>query len=191
MQRTIVESLTHTHRMMERVLILIRLQIALLQPGDDDKGFLLLSNALGYLHDYPGVVHHPAEEILFDHLLRYAPDSRVLCQNLREQHREFARQEASLLQHIERARSGDLGSCWRIEEIGIAYCAEHADHILKEETEAFPQAVDHVPPDAWRAIGKQTLQAVDPLGDREPFGNLEDLYDYFAAAAEGRSGMVS
>lgn len=188
MNQKVVDSLTASHRLMERVLTLIRMQIVLLQPGDDEKdkqeAFAFLKNAIGYMHSYPGLMHHPAEDILFERLTQKTPDAHALCRGLRRQHQDFAEQETKLFGLIERAESGELEAYWRIGQMGLIYCAEHTTHITSEESEAFPLAAETLQPDDWTEVAEMTLRATDPLTSREAKARFDNLYDRLMAAGE-------
>lgn len=184
MPQKIIDLLTSSHRLMENVVTLIKVQIVMLKPGGDrdEPGFEFLKNAIGYMHNYPGLTHHPAEEILFDRLSRSAPHTRSLCRRLTNQHGEFAQRESNLSLQIDLALSGDLEAYRRIEEMGLAYCMEHAGHIDSEEQEAFPQAAGCLRPEDWREIGELALHSADPLTNREIKTRYDNLYDRLMAA---------
>lgn len=179
-----IETLTSEHRIMERVLTLIRFQVCGLQPTSDPASFAFLANAIGYMHNYPGLGHHPAEELLFARLVASDPEAGKLCKHLAEQHEEFARRECAMLDCLRNAESGDPDACWHLEKLGCAYCAEHADHIGSEEAEAFPQAIRSLRTPDWAAIDRQAAQITDPLSDRDTLRRYENLYDYLMAADE-------
>lgn len=181
MHSRIIQSLTQSHRRMERVLTLIRVQIVMLHSGIQEEAFLFLKNAIGYMRDYPALCHHPAEDILFDRLAACRPGARALCRRLTEQHQEFLRQETSLFRHIHSARKGDIGACRHIEQVGAAYCVEHATHISSEEAEAFPQAIECLKDADWCEIREQAQRTVDPLADWQKLKRFENLYDFLMA----------
>ena len=85
----IVETLTTAHRMMEHVLTLIRLQVDMLQPLTKNEEFVFLRKAVGYMHNYPGLIHHPAEEMISERLKHYLPGAAPLCLKLGEEHKQF------------------------------------------------------------------------------------------------------
>lgn len=177
----VVRTLLEAHRKMERVLTLVRFQLDSLNGKDDVAGFRLLKNAVGYMSHYPGLVHHPAEKILFSRLVRHAPDVGALCEHLLAQHRRFGEQESLLLRYLPDARRGDAEARRRLIEIGSEYCTDHAGHIRSEEGDVFPQAERWLQAADWREIGRYTAQVVDPLPTEDRLGRFETLYDYLIA----------
>jgi hemerythrin-like domain-containing protein len=167
---------------MERVLTLIQLQVDSLKPGADAEGFQLLGNAVGYMRNYPGVIHHPTEELIFGKLVVHAPETRLICVRLHDQHETFREQEDVLLRRIRSAQAGDLDACRDIRRIGTAYCAEHANHIRLEELDMFPQAIKWLNAYDWDQIGESARAVIDPALERNDLKQYDNLYDYLMNA---------
>jgi hemerythrin-like domain-containing protein len=182
MHREIARDLTDAHRNMERVLTLIQLQVDSLKSASDAEGFLLLSNAVGYMRNYPGVIHHPTEELIFGKLIKHAPETRSVCTRLHDQHEAFREQETVLLRRIRSAQSGDLGACRQVKEIGSSYCAEHASHIRSEEVDMLPWAVKWLNAGDWQEIGERSRAMIDPALEQNDLKQYDNLYDYLMNA---------
>lgn len=180
--KEIVEALSDTHRRMEHVLTLVRLQVDALQPGNDIAGCRFLKNAFGYMHNYPGLVHHPTEEIMFTRLVARAPEAQTLCTQLTEQHKDFGRQETTLMRHLRNLQSGEVSAYRHTKELGAAYCTAHAGHIRSEEVDLIPQAVKWLPEEDWREIGAHSRQMIDPLLEWHALKKYNNLYDYLMEA---------
>ena len=180
--KEIVQALSDTHRRMEHVLTLVRLQVDSLQPANDTAGCRFLKNAFGYMHNYPGLVHHPTEEIIFTRLTAHAPETHALCNRLTKQHAEFGRQETSLMRHIRNLQSGETSAYRHAKELGLAYCAAHADHIRSEEVDLIPQALKWLPEEDWKDIGARSQKMIDPLLEWHALKRYNNLYDYLMEA---------
>jgi len=183
MHHRIAQELTDAHRNMERVLTLVRLQVDSLKEGQDASGFLLLSNAIGYMRDFPGVIHHPVEDLIFTRLVQHAPETRAVCARLHDQHLNFRRREATLLRRIHSAQGGDAEACREVKRMGTAYCTEHANHIRSEEVEVFPQAERWFGASDWEDIREQSKLIMDPLQERD-LQQYDNLYDYLMTAGK-------
>lgn len=187
-QEEILEALTAAHRMMKHMITLIRVQIDILYPAADGMQFEFLDKAIGYMSKYPGLVHHPAEELIFARLLRYSPQTRQLCDHLTEQHNVFSNEEAAMLENLPRARIGDDEACRHIKEIGLTYCAQHVSHIDDEEERALPEAADWLQASDWREIGEKTNFAIDPLSDPKAVARHASIYDFIMATGAAATG---
>ncbi|HEX2666986.1 MAG TPA: hemerythrin domain-containing protein [Gammaproteobacteria bacterium] len=184
MYKHLAQELTDAHRNMERVLTLIRLQVDTLREGQDPEAYQLLTNAVGYMRNYPGVIHHPVEDLIFGKLMTHVPAARTVCARLHEQHMSFRRREVTLLRRILSAQSGDAESCRQVKKLGAAYCTEHANHIRSEEVEVFPQAVRYLSMADWEEIGDQSRTMIDPLLERNDLRQFDNLYDYLMTAGK-------
>jgi hemerythrin-like domain-containing protein len=180
--QAVISVLTDTHRNMERVLTLMRFQLDSLRQGNHASAYVLLSNAFGYMHRYPSLVHHPTEERICAKLVGYSPETQDLCLRIHDQHASFATTEGALLKELRTAQKDD-GRGWRsIKEQGVAYCVEHANHIRREETELFPLALRWLKGADWDEIGDGHKAMVDPLFSDGELGHYDSLYDFLMLA---------
>lgn len=85
---------------MERVLTLIRLKLDTLHQVTDEAGFQLLGNAITYMQNYPGVNHHPTEDLMIAKLVGHSSESRSFCTQISEQHQRFSRWENTMLHNL-------------------------------------------------------------------------------------------
>ena len=184
MHRIVLNRLTDTHRNVERVLSLFRIQLDVFHSKTDADGLKLLQNALGYVRNFPALIHHPTEEIIFSRLASHAPATRSLCNNLTAQHVDFKQQESALLLHIAEMQRGEALAVQQVKKIGTEYCREHAIHIEREEREAFPQAIKWLSPSDWSAVDKQHKLMTDPLSDLGMLRRYDNLYDCLMASGE-------
>lgn len=181
MHEKIIQALETAHRTMEHVLMLFRLQVDMLNPDTSVDQYAFLHKAIGYMHTSPGLIHHPAEELIFERLIQYTPQAEVLCNRLSDDHRKFTLQETVIFDHIRDVLQGDRGSWKHIREVGADYCVSHAGHIDDEESQAFPQAVNWLLPEDWRAVDEKCHFASDPLSDPKVLLAYDSLYDYIMA----------
>lgn len=182
MHRAIILSLTSAHRNMERILTLMRLQADTMQPGADGSGLVLLQNAIGYMHNFPGIIHHPTEELIFSRLICRAPDSSGLCQSLLQQHKLFGEQESVILRHVRHARQGDLSAHRQVKDCVASYCQEHYSHIHTEDTDFVPQAVKWLAVEDWQQVNSEARRDLDPIFEGNALKTYDNLYDCLMAA---------
>ena len=143
--------------------------------------YLFLRKAIGYMHNYPGLIHHPAEELIFTCLRQSVPDCAALCMQLTEQHNEFNILETTLFGYIDHAQRGEMACRELLKKLTNTYCMDQFEHITLEEDEILPKAVACLTPDDWRNIGCQSNLQLDPLGDPDILKHYDSLYDYITA----------
>lgn len=185
MREKAVEFLCNEHRNMERVLTLISLQISFLTGTRDLRGFTLLSNAISYMHNYPGMSHHPAEELILTKLGVLCPSKAGVCDAVTDQHISFSQNETTMLRHIREAQAGDATACESLKSIGSLYCTEHWDHFFTEENEIFPEALEFLAEDDWCNITAKYMTVADPIFREGGLRYYQSLYDYLMASKIG------
>lgn len=178
MQSKIVELLTNAHRMIEHIITLIRLQADMLHRETEAQELAFLQRAIAYMNNYPGLIHHPAEEMIFDHLVKKRSDALQLCAKLVDQHKEFSILETTVLEYIGQAHCGNKDAFELIKKLSDTYCREHADHLALEENEMLPRAISVLAPDDWRDVACRSNLHMDPLGNVDVLKNHDNLYDY-------------
>lgn len=178
MHAKFVELLTDAHRMMEHVLTVIRLQADMLNSHSGAEELAFLQKAIGYMHNYPGLIHHPAEDLIFERLQIRSGDASQLCTKLTEQHKQFAILEITLLEYVGQAQEGDQGACELIKKLGNTYCAEHFDHLSVEDNDLLPLAISVLTEEDWLDIGYKSNLDMDPLSNPDLLKHHDSLYDY-------------
>lgn len=177
----ITQALTAAHRNMERVLTLIHLKLDTLHETQQESKFQLLTNAISYMQNYPGVSHHPTEDIIVAKLAERAPEHRGFCTQLSDQHQRFSRWEIIMLHKLRGAQAGDAEACREVQAIGKSYCTEHASHIHTEEKELFPRALQFLNAADWDTVADHSRAALDPVFARKELRRFDTLHDYLMA----------
>jgi hemerythrin-like domain-containing protein len=126
--------------------------------------FQALRSMVRYIDEYPEKLHHPKEDdFLFARLVRRAPETRLLVEELQAEHDEGAR----LIRELERALLF-LEEDWPggAREFGAAvdkYAQFHWNHMRKEENEILPLAERHLAPEDWTVIDAAFAANADPI----------------------------
>ena len=139
------------------------------------------------MRDYPGVNHHPVEELIFEKLTGYAPEHRIACTQLAGQHRSFGEREAGLVHHIRRAKLRDEMARRHVKDLGIAYCADHSSHIRSEEVDVFPGAVRWLTSMDWQQVARRSRDTIDPELQERELKRYDNLYDRLMQEDDGAS----
>ena len=176
MQRFVTDRLTEDHGNIGRVLSLMSIQLGFLSKANT-KGLALLGTATNYLTHFPGILHHPLEELMFDSVQKSAPA-------MAETHGRLVREHAAL------ANAGvefSAGICLqqltqdtdlpRLQQQGGEYITAYADHISFEEDQVLPQALEVLSQRQWTDIQTRFIFKRDPLFNRERLSLYENLYD--------------
>lgn len=180
-----IDGLRREHSNMRSVLALIGRQLDLLETetGHDP---VLLMNALYYMRKFPGAVHHPKEDAIFERLATVDPAWRAEVDRLREQHHEIYQLEDWLIEAaLEAPKPGDALR-GRLIEFGRHYLQLQRQHSEFEEKMLFPQALASLKPSEWNLIAARFRAVDDPLFGEHPGERFHLLYEHLLREAAGR-----
>ena len=182
---TPLDGLRREHSNMRGVLALIDRQLALLE-AETGNDLVLLMNALYYMRKFPGAVHHPKEDAIFERLAVTEPSWRGEVDRLREQHHEIYQLEDWLMEAALGApKPGDpLRS--RLIEFGRHYLQLQRLHSEFEEKTLFPQALTSLKPADWASIAARFRAVDDPLFGERPGERFHLLYEHLLREAAGQ-----
>lgn len=171
------EQLLDQHRNIERVLVLMRLQVDSLRRVNGDGDLQLIERAITYMAGFPSEVHDPREGLLFARLTRYAPNAAPLCDRLMHQQFTLSSLQSALLGNVRRAKAGDDRAYKLIKQDGVTYCLQYADHIHSEETDLLPTARRRLTRDDWQTLDQEASHAFRSDGYPE-LKTRDSLYDF-------------
>lgn len=178
-----IARLRQDHGNMRSVLVLIRDQLDLLETGRTPD-FVLLANAFHYMRRFPGQLHHPKEDLIFERLVKVAPDLRHAVEHARREHRQIYEQEEWLIECALNAPKPGTLARGRLLDIGRAYLEAQQKHSEREEHVLFPRAEQCLADDDWRDIEYEFEELDDPLFGRSPGERYELLYDHLMRQAD-------
>jgi hemerythrin-like domain-containing protein len=160
----VIHDLSRDHRNMERLLVVIERQMDSHRAGgalDID----LLQSILDYILNYPDLVHHPKEDLIFERLRQVDPEGAALVADVLGEHPALCQATecfASTLNNV--AKDAEVPRQW-FEAIARGYIDKTRAHMLQEEKVFFPRALARLKDEDWRAIDAAGAGAApaDPL----------------------------
>lgn len=176
MQRFVIDRLTDDHGNIGRVLSLMSVQLGFLSKGNT-KGLALLGTATNYLTHFPGILHHPLEELMFDSVQRSAPAMADTHGRLVREHVALANAAVEFSAGICLQQLTEDTDVPRLQQQGGEYILAYADHIRFEEDEVLPQALEVLSQQQLADIHTRFVFKRDPLFNRERLSLYENLYD--------------
>ena len=184
MHEQTINALNDGHRTLKHVLSLLRFQLDILAPEAHRDSFKFINNAISYMSTFSGLVHHPAEELIFERLVGYAPHTAPLCAQLAEQHDSFKTQEIAIMDRLSGKKANEAVRCRWIKKAGSCYCDDNEDHMDTEESKAFPHAIKWLKVADWDEIQEQSRFDLDPLTDPGILARYDNVYDYIMDSSE-------
>ncbi len=178
-----INKLRQEHGNMRSVLVLIRDQLDLLETGRVPD-FVLLANAFHYMRRFPGQVHHPKEDLIFEHLVKAAPDLKKEVEYARREHSQIYEQEEWLIECALNAPKPGTLARGRLLDIGRGYLEVQRKHSDQEERLLFPRAEQLLTAADWEAVARQFQEVDDPVFGRSPGERYELLYNHLMRQTE-------
>jgi hemerythrin-like domain-containing protein len=162
-----------------------------LKTGD----YYLLRDIVGYVHDYPGHVHHPTEDLLFERVLLKDPTLQEIVERLRLDHRDLQAETQQLLGRFDDLLDAGPGEARArgVPEACRSLARHQRAHMDLENREAFPAANAVLSGADWEEIETCFLTAEDPLFGKTVRGRHRLLYEYLLDFTEGgdREGIIT
>lgn len=180
-----LDGLRREHSNMRSVLALIGRQLDLLQ-AETGNDMVLLLNALYYMRKFPGAVHHPKEDAIFERLAAVEPGWRDEVAKLREQHHEIYQLEDWLMEAALQMPKPGEALRTRLIEFGHHYLELQRRHSEFEEKMLFPQALASLGPADWNAIAARFKAVDDPLFGEHGGERFHLLYAHLLREAAGQ-----
>lgn len=158
----VVKLLLLEHVQLHRVLHLIERELER-AAHYEQPDFDLLRLAIEYMREFPGKLHHPQEELLFDLLVKCDVTVKPDVDRLRQQHRELYQLEDNLREMTALAAAQGQASYPRLLEFGRRYLRLQNEHAAAEEKSIFPRTVLHLHAGDWKLLESRYHRPDDPL----------------------------
>jgi hemerythrin-like domain-containing protein len=158
----LMSSLRGDHRNMSLVLDLLEAEIdRLAASGEPD--YDLVRDIMLYLTEYPDVVHHPKEDIVYRHLKSLRSESHAELQRVETDHQYLEESGRKLRNSIEAISIGaNLGRDELIEQFR-RYVEQLREHMYWEEVDLFSLADELQHYGDWSEVLIKNDEISDPL----------------------------
>lgn len=156
------------HTNFKRLLGLLDAEIARFQKGVEPD-YVLMRDALHYMTQYADRVHHPAEDVIFERLLKLDSSLKPAITEMLVEHERLVASGSELLQVLEEVLGDAVMSRDAVTDTARKYLDAMRAHIDKEERTLFPLAEMRLKAADWAAIEAQSRELPDPL-----FGTATD-----------------
>lgn len=181
---TPIDALCREHANMRSVLTLVAHQLDLLEStGTAD--YVLLANALYYMRKFPGHVHHPKEDLIFEKLAAADPAWKSEVGKLRLQHLEIYAMEDELIEAALDSPRSLTEEARLFLEKGRRYLRLQREHSEAEERLLFPQALATLKAKDWNEVSKAVKQVTDPLFGAHSGERYRLLFEHLMRESDG------
>lgn len=158
----IIEQLRRDHRNMQQLLDIVEREMKA-HRDDGFPDFDLLRMIAEYTVNYPELVHHPKENLIYRSLMSRGPTLRIAVGDLISEHKRLAQMTQGLATAIGRIASDEeLPRKW-LDSLVQTYLSVNRHHIMVEEEELYPRALEHLTRQEWAEIEAQAAKVEDPV----------------------------
>ncbi len=166
MQR-IMKELHRDHGNINRLLKLLEGELEKLAE-DGDPDFDLMIDIVDYVENYPDLVHHPREDVVYKAYQAKSLDGQEIVERLLEEHKQLPQITHEFKLLLEEVNSG-AAIVSRVELIdkARAYIEKQRVHLVTEESLLFPMIKEVLDDDDWKTLESSMPVSKDPLFDAE------------------------
>jgi hemerythrin-like domain-containing protein len=149
------------HRNFARVLDLIELQVDRFR-ANRQPDYELLHAVVCYLRHYPDRFHHPREDVAFARMIERDPALELPVARRMQEHAVIAAAGDELLARLEEILGGGVVERSALEMAIATYLVYYRHHLIAEEKQVIPRAVELLDPADWAVIAAIPTEP-DPL----------------------------
>ena len=163
---TILDKLHNDHKNFSKLLVFLEHQLNLLENFEKSDLTTMLE-AIEYMKNYPDLVHHPLENIVFKYYLdHYDKDNKDL-QALLVEHEEMPVLTDDLLGILECILADVPQERKVLCDSLAAYIAAQKEHMNNEEASIYPMLSSTLNEQDWNNIDSELTDVEDPLFGRQ------------------------
>jgi hemerythrin-like domain-containing protein len=158
----LMNGLRGDHRNMALLLDLLDAEIDRL-AASEEPDYDLVRDIMLYVTEYPDVVHHPKEDIVYRHLQSLRPEIRTDLERVETDHQYFEESGLKLRNDMEAISIGAEINREELIERFHHYMEQLREHMYWEETELFSLADELQLYGDWSEVVLKNNEISDPL----------------------------
>ena len=161
----VIDQLGRDHRNMRLLLDIVEAEMAGYRAGQSPD-FELLQMIARYMLDYPDLIHHPKEDLVFARLVERDPEARAMLGDLIGDHRRLANA----------SRDVELSRAW-LAALLDEFLQAYREHMEAEERHFLPRAMARLTDTDWNEIDERIAAPADPVFGERQVGSYLRLHE--------------
>ena len=145
-----------------KLLDFLKQQLAFLKECKDSDLELIL-DAIRYMKEYPDLIHHPLENVVFNYYLKHHKKVRKEVKELLHEHDEMPLLTEKLMEMLQAASSGLPQERSRLCGYLEQYITKQIEHMNHEEASVYPEIDSALSDQEWLDIDSELKDVEDPL----------------------------
>ncbi len=180
----IIRQLHIDHANVSKLLDVLEQEIELFHD-EGTPDYALMSDTMHYMVNYPDLIHHPTEDLIFEKLKDCDPDTSAEVDRLVAEHKVLADKSAQLLESL---RCIENETTIVSREAMTTQCVDYISmlrkHMSTEEGQAFPRVNEILSDKDWQEIGTAIRIQEDLVFGKIVAEEYHTLYDRLVPQAE-------
>lgn len=166
--------LDHTH--LTKVFNILDQQVELI-ANNGDPDLFLMADIAHYIQNYPDLIHHPKEDIVFNVFKKRASKGLDIVEQLQADHQSLPNETKELYEILKTtANSTSLVSRKELKSKIIHFLKIERKHMNLEEEVLFPLIKETLTEEDWDSIDAASEKQSDPLFGEHTECCYENLY---------------
>ncbi len=158
----IIERLSKEHRNIEKLLAVLERELEVFDRGDRPD-YEVIRTVISYFEVYPEVYHHPQEDLVIAKLRTRDPVAAAKVGDLAREHQKGAERLRRVAHAVESVLADREIPRQNIDAIVRDFIAHERRHIMMEDRDFFPAALEALKPQDWAEIASAVTGHKDPL----------------------------
>jgi len=172
---TLLNRLGEDHRRLARLMSLLESLLDQFHAGEEPD-YELMAELLEYMIDYSDQVHHPSEDLIFERLLEESDQGHEVLRRLMLQHESMTHLNRRFRESLEGIVHEEVLPREEVEQQGREVLAALREHMILEDTQAFPIAAKTLSAEDWADIEARAPNVEDPVFGRADPERFRALY---------------
>ncbi|MCB1876143.1 MAG: hemerythrin domain-containing protein [Chromatiales bacterium] len=170
-----MDDLHQEHVRIARLLDLLDEQIERIGTADTPDLDLML-DIVDYTENYPDLVHHPKEDVIYRTYLAHHQKDRAKVEGLLVEHESLIGMTKSFKDTLCQAINGVMVPAADLKGLAKNYSLKQRHHLDREEGEVFPLLKEGLSDEEWGEIEAKAPDRQDPLFGPEVAQQYQALY---------------
>lgn len=158
----IIERLSQEHRNIKMLLAVLERELEIFDSGGRPD-YEVIRAIISYFELYPEVYHHPQEDLVFAKLKIRDPAAAAKVGNLALEHQKGAERLRRVAQAVDGVLADREVLRQDVDNIVRDFIAHERRHIMMEDRDFFPAALEALKPQDWTEIASALTSHEDPL----------------------------
>jgi len=172
----IMAELRRDHANFTRLLDLLEQELATLGEGGTPD-FELMLDMVDYIENYPDMIHHPREDLIFSYYLERHDEKADAVKAMMREHRDLKAMTDELNEEIDGLLHDAIVPRERLARQLREFIRVQRRHLEREEADLFPLVERRLDPGDWERIEAVLPDKDDPLFGKHVKDQYAGLYE--------------